>query len=231
VTLCREFDIDLTHTNDNLPEGVEPLKAYIVGDADGDMKIVFMDEVTYIPSRLRANEKGYVGEDEYVGVVLKGTPGYTYHYTIGENDYGKGDGQITLADVQTGFAAPRNASSVTSDAYLVGVSEPKVVYPIETEDGVTYQTYGLKNGAFLKYGSSAIIPYNKAYLRIPVTETAAKTVTMVFSNEDGTTSIDDVNLETGESYSSQVYNLSGIRVEHPVKGSVYVKNGKKFIYN
>ena len=30
-TLCRDFDVDLRHTNDNLPEGVEPLRAPLRG--------------------------------------------------------------------------------------------------------------------------------------------------------------------------------------------------------
>jgi len=84
-SLCRDFDVDLTHTNDNLPEVVEPLRAYVVQEVEGDLRMVFLQELKYIPSRLKANvtdENGnrYQGVDEYVGVVLRGTPGYTYHY-------------------------------------------------------------------------------------------------------------------------------------------------------
>lgn len=90
-TLCRDFDVDLSHTNDNLPEGVEPLRAYVVEDVEGELRMVFLNEIKYIPSRLKANatdEYGdlYSGVDEYVGVVLRGTPGYTYYYEMGEHD-------------------------------------------------------------------------------------------------------------------------------------------------
>ena len=103
-TLCRDFDVDLSHTNNNLPEGVEPLRAYVVEDVDGDLRMVFLNEIKYIPSRLKANatdEYGnlYQGVDEYVGVVLRGTPGYTYYYEMGEHDYTQGaNGQWLMDD-------------------------------------------------------------------------------------------------------------------------------------
>ena len=243
VTLCRDFDVDLRHVNDNLPAGIEPLKAYIVDDADGDLKMVFMDEIKYIPSRLKANVEGYKGMDEYVGVVLKGTPGYTYYYQMGEEDYSKGaDGQMTLekakalsASVTTSSAAKamvaRTAS--TAAATLVGAPDPNSVQTEKTVDGITYKTYGLKNGAFEEYSKDGVIPYNKAYLRIPISTTASLAkpmVTMQFNNADGTTAIEKVTLDDptlGKMAEDAMYSIDGTRVDDSYHGIVIV-NGKKY---
>ena len=219
ITMCRDFDVDLTHTNDNLPEGIDPLKAYIVADADKDLRIVLMTEITYIPSRLKANVDGYKDMEEYVGVVLKGTPGYTYYYQIGEKDYTQGTaGQTTLETSTTGQAA------------LVGASQAKIVQKEETLDGVTYKNYGLKKGMFLEYEREGVIPYNKAYLRLPLTQAPTESnakVTMVFNDEDGTTNIEQVDLDknclSDSTGKDVMYNLQGMKVDDSYHGLVVSK--------
>lgn len=244
VTLCRDFDVDLRHVNDNLPEGVEPLKAYIVDDADGDLKMVFMEEIKYIPSRLKANVEGYKGMEEYVGVVLKGTPGYTYYYQMGEDDYSKGAaGQMTIEKARAlsgssakAMRAKRANSTSKASAYLVGAAQATEVKAEETVDGVTYKTYGLKNGSFLEYESDGIIPYNKAYLRIPIAKTpveAKAAVTMYFNNDDGTTDIEKIDLDNKDSVLGQtakdaMYNVNGVKVDNNYHGLVIV-NGHKYM--
>ena len=243
VTLCRDFDVDLRHANDNLPEGIEPLKAYIVDDANGDLKTVYMDEIKYIPSRLKANVDGYKGMEEYVGVVLKGTPGYTYYYQMGEEDYSKGkDGQMTLEKALAlsstsakSKRAMRAESSTGEKAMLVGAGQAKEVQQEETSDGVTYKTYGLKDGKFLAYESSGVIPYNKAYLRIPLSKAPSGSnakVTMYFNNDNGTTDIVQVDLgkdsTLGNTAKDAMYNLQGMRVDDTYHGLVIV-NGRKYL--
>ena len=242
VTLCRDFDVDLRHANDNLPEGVEPLKAYIVDDANGDLKIVNMNEIKYIPSRLKANVDGYKGMEEYVGVVLKGTPGYTYYYQMGEDDYSKGkDGQMTLEKAMS-LSGSLNKSMKTmlsetassAKANLVGAAQAMEVKTEETEDGVTYKTYGLKNGQFLEYERDGVIPYNKAYLRVPVSKAPSESnakITMCFNNDDGTTYIEQVDLNKdsilGNAAKDAMYNLQGMKVDNTYHGLVIV-NGRKY---
>lgn len=227
VTMCRDFDVDFRHTNDNLPSGVSPLKAYIVSDIDEASNAIILQEIKYVPSRLRSNEEGFTGYDEYVGVLLKGTPGYTYYYTIGEDDYTKGkDGQMTLEKA----LALSNASVPTSYATLVGANDPKYVTTEETVDGTTYKTYGLKNNEFCKYSADGYVPYNKAYLRIPATYSPAakETVTLIFHDADGTTtSISSSILSKAKYGNNFIYDLQGMRITHPTKGKVYIQDGKK----
>ncbi len=72
--------------------------------------------------------------------------------------------------------------------------------------------------------SKRTIAANKAYLVLPE---GGKAVRMVFG--DMTTGIESVEngQEAGEN--APVYDLSGRQVKNLVKGSIYVKNGKKFI--
>lgn len=228
ITLCRDFDVDLRHTNDNLPSGVAPLKAYIVSGIDTDNNAIILQEITYVPSRLRSNEDGFKGYDEYVGVLLKGTPGYTYYYTIGEEDYTKGkDGQMTLERA----LALSNGSVPTTTATFVGANDPKYVTPEVTIDGVTYTTYGLKDNKFCRYSKDGYVPYNHAYLRIATSNTgsAKPMLSMIFKNDDGTTSIEQIKDDStfGKSTKDTMYNLQGMKVDDNYHGIVIV-NGHKF---
>ena len=227
ITMCRDFDVDFRQTNDNLPAGISPLKAYIVSEIDEKNNAVVLQEITYVPSRLRSNEDGFKGYDEYVGVLLKGTPGYTYYYKIGEDDYTKGkDEQMTVekALALTGGTVP------TGNATFIGCNDPKHVAPEETEDGITYKTYGLKNNQFLAYSKEGYVPYNHAYLRIPTSSSvgAKGLVNLVFKNADGTTSIQSIDTKKPSYEKNVMYNLQGMRVDDSYRGIVIV-NGKKIL--
>jgi hypothetical protein len=227
VTMCRDFDVDFRLTNDNLPSGVSPLKAYIVSDVDETANAIILQEIKYVPSRLRRNEAGFNGYDEYVGVLLKGTPGYTYYYNIGEDDYTKGkDGQMTLEKA----LALSGASVPTSSATFVGSNDPTYVTTEETVDGTTYKTYGLKSNEFCRYSQDGYVPYNKAYLRIPATSSpAAKdAVSLIFRDADGTTtSISSASLPKEKYGNDFIYDLRGMRIMYPPKGKVYIQGGRK----
>ena len=239
ITLCRDFDVDLRHTNDNLPLNIKPLKAYIVRDADMDKGTAYLDELTYIPSRLKANVEGYKGVDEYVGVVLSGTPGYTYYVQMGEDDYSKGiDGQMTVEkalslDKDTAYNYDVNLVESASAPHptLVGAAGDMEVKPTETIDGVTYKNYGLKDGKFVEYEAEGVIPYNHAYLHVPVTSAsgAKKSFTMEVRSSSPTTGISEVETPADSVPARKTaYNLMGMRVGSGYHGIVIV-DGKKFI--
>ena len=239
-TLCRDFDVDLTHTNDNLPEGVEPLRAYVVEDVEGELRMVFLDEIKYIPSRLKANvtdENGnlYQGVDEYVGVVLRGTPGYTYYYEIGEHDYTQGAGGQWLMDdamAYSGrsFVANLMAGDANDDFYVCKTS-------LDENDNELVN-YGLNNDRFKIYSKDGWLTYNKSYLQLPKSVSDAiernkdsdgfANFTMVFENADGST--DKVSgVEFHQNAENDVfYNPYGQRVKPDAKGIV-ISNGRKYI--
>ena len=223
-TLCRDFDIDLRHTNDNIPVGTKKLTAYVVDDADEELSMVFMDEIWYIPSRLKSNVEGYIGVDEYVGIVVKGSPGVTYYYEIGENDYSQGtEGQWLLSDAQAASRAPhagKNMMKGAADAKLISTTE------VDDETGATMTNYGLNNNTFKMISGPGWLGYNKSYLPIPENMANAN-LTMQFTNTDGTTEI----INYAEFYNDcddGNYDLQGRKVYDNTKGIV-IHNGKKII--
>ena len=237
-TLCRDFDVDLSHTNDNLPEGVEPLRAYVVDDVEGELRMVFLNEIKYIPSRLKANktdEDGnlYQGVDEYVGVVLRGTPGYTYYYEIGEHDYTLGaDGQWLMDDAMAysgnSFGANLMAGDANDDFYVY-----KTVLDENDEEIVNY---GLNNNRFKIYSQDGWLTYNKSYLQLPRSVSDAiernsdgeANLTLFFENADGTTDSISVVEFTRNAESDIFYNPYGQRVNSNAKG-IIIHNGRKYI--
>ena len=239
-TMCRDFDVDLSHTNDNLPEGVEPLRAYLVEDVDGDLRLVFLNEIKYIPSRLMANvtdDEGnlYQGVDEYVGVVLRGTPGYTYYYEIGEHDYTQGsDGQWLMDD------AMAYSGSSFEDNLMAGTAndDEYVHMTVENKNNDLIVNYGLNNGRFKIYYKDGWLTYNKSYLQLSKDVSSAiegetdmegnANLTLVFNNADGTTDkVSSVEFKRN-SESDIFYNPYGQRVNATTKGIV-ISNGKKTI--
>ena len=239
-TLCRDFDVDLTHTNDNLPEGVEPLRAYLVEDVDGDLRMVFLNEIKYIPSRLKANltdadGNRYQGVDEYVGVVLRGTPGYTYYYEIGEHDYTQGaEGQWLMDDAMAYSNATFDGNLMAGDANDDFYVHQTVIDDNDNE----VVNYGLNNNRFKIYHKDGWLTYNKAYLQLPKYVSDAiegdtdaegnANLTFVFQNADGTT--DKVSsIEFNRNCESDIfYNPYGQHVSKNTKGIV-INNGKKFV--
>ena len=239
-TLCRDFDVDFTHTNDNPPEGVEPLRAYLVDDVEGDLRMVFLNEIKYIPSRLKANltdENGnrYQGMDEYVGVVLRGTPGYTYYYEMGEHDYTQGaEGQWLIDDAMAYSNATYDGNLMAGDAN----DDFYVHMTVENENKDEIINYGLNAGKFKIYHKDGWLTYNKSYLQLPKYVSDAiegdtdaegnANLTFVFSNADGST--DKVSsIEFNQNCESDIfYNPYGQRVNANTKGIV-INNGRKFV--
>ena len=233
-TLCRDFDVDLRHTNDNLPEGVEPLRAYLVDDVDGELRMVFLNEIKYIPSRLKANVEGYEDVDEYVGVVLKGTPGYTYYYRIGENDYTQGaSGQWLMEQ-----AMAASGSTQTNNLMSGWAHDDRFIPTTETDEetGGTIVNYGLNHNRFKIYSNEGWLTYNKSFLQLPKSVSDAiernsdgyANLTLMFNNSDGTTDCISAAEFTQNAENDIFYNPYGQRVKSDVKGIV-IHNGRKMI--
>ena len=113
-------------------------------------------------------------------------------------------------------------AAVTSD--LQGTN---TVITLADDTRANYLVFGKNNNTVGFYAPSASvpsIPANKAYL-----ETSALSAAAIALNFNGTaTGVNTVVLgENG--VNAPVFDLSGRRVVAPVKGGVYIQNGKKFI--
>lgn len=77
--------------------------------------------------------------------------------------------------------------------------------------------------AFCRGKVGSVLPMNRAYLAYPTQEAA---IALVFGSP--TTGIGNATA-LGEQDAAPTYDLTGRRVMAPVKGSLYIKNGHKFI--
>lgn len=79
---------------------------------------------------------------------------------------------------------------------------------------------------FYTAAGDAPLPANRAYLNKPAQE-AANAVAMNFG--DGTVTNINTAISAQSADRAPIYDLSGRRVQHTVKGSLYIKGGRKFM--
>ena len=209
-TLCRDFDMDFS--DETVTNGC---KVYLASGINASHTNVSVTPITYVPSRERANEEGYTGQDTYNGVIIKGKPYKTYYYKIGERDYSQGENQEKLSEDQTNL--------------LQGVHQEQwVETEEEDEDSNPVLTYGMYDDKFRRYVSDGYINYNRAYLRIPASASGnAKEFGFDGWEGDGTaTSIDRNSLSLPK---QSYYDLNGMVVKSPHKGLI-ISKGRKYIF-
>lgn len=154
-----------------------------------------------------------------------------------------GDGTMSLKAVEGGviakgqaviMMAPTSANLGTVDvapATTVGTTNADnelqgTVAETATSNSATSQTYVL-NGSF---GQIGFYPYNATNLpkgRAYVVKNTSTSPALLFHFGDEETGIGSI--ETGKTTEGAYFDLSGRRVMHPVKGSLYICNGKKVI--
>lgn len=133
-----------------------------------------------------------------------------------------GKGFVLVGSADKATLSIGTAAEVTSN--LQGTN---TVITLADNTRANYLVFGKNNntvGFYAPSASVASIPANKAYL-----ETSALSAAAIALNFNGiTTGVNTVVLgENG--VNAPVFDLSGRRVAAPVKGGVYIQNGKKFI--
>lgn len=124
-------------------------------------------------------------------------------------------------------------ATITIGATTAAISENDLLGTIAniafTDDAprANYLVFGKNNNAVGFYAPSASvanIPANKAYLNASALSAAA-----IALNFNGTTTGVNTVVLGENGVNAPVFDLSGRRVAAPVKGGVYIQNGKKFI--
>ena len=132
------------------------------------------------------------------------------------------------------YAVPvMESTSFNTLNMLVGTLEDVTV---NGTDGIyTNYKYTIKEGdaepMFYQFADGSTQYAGRAYLQIPtswLTSAAAKSISYRFDDGE-TTDIED-NSEIRNKKSEIIYDLYGRRVENPVKGGIYIVNGKKIVY-
>lgn len=128
-----------------------------------------------------------------------------------------------LSDVDTWYQiAEQQGSSLSMNNYLKGVTYSDIITPT-TEGGNV--NFVLNNGVFCRFNNAGMLGDHKAYLQLP-SQIGESVLSFCFNDDsDGI-----VEIKNDNNKNDYIYNLNGIRVKHPKKGCLYIKNGKKIIY-
>lgn len=224
---------DLFEVRKNTKETV--LKEFTYSIASGTKEIVFKPSPKQIVAVITLTESI---------TATVGTAGYATFCTTatckvpsGLTAYNATSGKVDLTEVTDGIIPANNGvilkgeakeytmetatSEVTKLAgnQLVGLTEKKDV----TEADNIYIL--VKDGGVVKFGKSAsgTIAAGKAYLPIP-DASGAKVIDMNIGETTGINTVATEKVEDGA-----YYTLSGVKTTVPVKGMLYIHNGKKFI--
>lgn len=163
------------------------------------------------------------GAEAYVGTFNENKTALNMNKVVGVPAE-KGFVLVGNADATKATLTIGTANSVESD--LTGTLVTKAIAEGEQTNYLVFGKDKDSNavGFYAPSASVASIPANKAYL-----ETSALSAAAIALNFNGTaTGVNTVVLgENG--VNAPVFDLSGRRVVAPVKGGVYIQNGKKFI--
>lgn len=134
-----------------------------------------------------------------------------------------GKGFVLVGSADKATLSIGTAAEVTSD--LQGTN---TVITLANNTRANYLVFGKNNnntvGFYAPSASVANIPANKAYLNASALSTPA-----IALNFNGTTTGVNTVVLGENGVNAPVFDLSGRRVAAPVKGGVYIQNGKKFI--
>ena len=144
---------------------------------------------------------------------------------------------VSGVPANTGFVLVGNGSKATltiGDAAaiegknaLTGTNTGIQLTSGENDNHASYLVFGVNNGTvgFYKPASTLTsIAANKAYIN--ASEISNQAIALNFGNT--VTGINAATLINGEN-NAPIYDLSGRRVWAPVKGGLYIQNGKKFV--
>ena len=178
---------------------------------------------TYLPFPVSAVEgaKAYVGtfNDAHTAITL------TEKAEIPANE-----GVVLISD----DAAATATLTIGGNAVKEGTnafSGTNTEITLSDEDRGKYRVLGPKVSdatgiGFFKPSNSVLsIPANRAFVDATSTSTASS-VSVNFGTVEG---LGSIVTETSEDANSPIYDLSGRRVMHTVKGGLYIRNGKKFL--
>ena len=194
---------------------------YIIPATDVEIDMTAQGDNTYASAYLPFSVSAVNGATAYVGALnadktaidmkgVSGVPANTGFVLVGNGS------KATLTIGNAAAIEGDNALTGTNTGVTFAAATPKT----------NYLVFGVNDGkvGFYTPGNVAAIPANKAYINASALSNPA--IALNFGNT--VTGINAATLINGEN-NAPIYDLSGRRVWAPVKGGLYIQNGKKII--
>lgn len=196
---------------------------YVVPATDIEVAMNTVGSNTYASVYLPFAVSGVEGANAYVGALNadKNTLDMTKVATIPANTGVVLEGTGSTATLTIG-----NADALTTTNSLVGTNNGTAL----TDDTrANYLVFGANEGTIGFYAPASAVTKlaaNKAYINASdVTTTGA----LKLNFGGNATGINTISIDSSNGFNAPVFDLSGRRVATPIKGGVYIQNGKKFI--
>ena len=194
---------------------------YAIPATDVEIDMTAQGDNTYASAYLPFSVSAVNGATAYVGALnaektaidmkgVSGVPANTGFVLVGNGS------KATLTIGNAAAIEGENALIGTNTGVTFAAATPKT----------NYLVFGVNDGkvGFYTPGNVTAIPANKAYIN--ASELSHQAIALNFGNT--VTGINAATLINGEN-NAPIYDLSGRRVWAPVKGGLYIQNGKKII--
>lgn len=193
---------------------------YVVPATDVEIDMTAQGDKKYASAYLPFGVSSVAGATAYTGALnaeknaidmtaTTAVPANNGFVLVGTED------KATLT-IGTADAIEGNALTGTNTGIAFGDAAPKA----------NYLVFGVNDGTvgFYTPGNVTAIPANKAYIN--ASAVAGSAIALNFGNT--VTGINAATINNGEN-NAPIYDLSGRRVWAPVKGGLYIQNGKKLV--
>lgn len=193
---------------------------YVIPATDVEIDMTAQGDKKYASAYLPFGVSNVAGATAYTGALnaeknaidmtaTTAVPANTGFVLVGTED------KATLT-IGTAAAIEGNALIGTNTGIAFAEATPKA----------NYLVFGVNNGTvgFYTPGNVTAIPANKAYINASAVSNGA--ISLNFGNT--VTGINAATINNGEN-NAPIYDLSGRRVWAPVKGGLYIQNGKKLV--
>ena len=206
-------------------EGSPASHWYIVPATDVEIAMNAAGSNTYATAYLPFPVSAINGAKAYVGQLStdKSTLDMTNIESIPANT-----GVVLEGNGNTATLTIGEATATAIDNALTGSNTDVTI----AENGQSsYLVLGLNNNTLGFYTPATTVTKltaNKAYINASDVTTTGGALKLNFGGNDAT-SINTIVVDGNNGFNAPVYDLSGRRVATPVKGGVYIQNGKKFI--
>lgn len=198
-----------------------PSRWFVIPATDVEIDMTAQGDNTYASAYLPFAVSNVAGATAYTGALNaeKNTIDMTATTSVPANTGFVLVGTAEKATLTIGEAAAiagENALTGTNTGIAFAEATPKANYLVF---GVNADKVG-----FYTPGNVTAIPANKAY--IDASEVSGSAIALNFGNT--VTGINAATINNGEN-NAPIYDLSGRRVWAPVKGGLYIQNGKKLV--
>ena len=225
VSTNNDTDYRYLHVNGGNAVGWEPntpaSQWYIIPATDVEIDMTAQGDNTYASAYLPFSVSAVDGATAYVGALnadktaidmkgVSGVPANTGFVLVGNGS------KATLTIGDAAAIEGENALTGTNTGVTFATATPKT----------NYLVFGVNDGkvGFYTPGNVTAIPANKAYINASAVSHQA--IALNFGNT--VTGINAATIINGEN-NAPIYDLSGRRVWAPVKGGLYIQNGKKIV--